>query len=365
VEYLNVEISCSNVHKSRTFGLVARRLPAMDQLPVVYDPLGEALHGLRMSGAFYCRCEFTAPWGLALPEMPDTLMFHVVTSGRCWLEVEGAEGRLLHPGDLALVPHGEGHRMSSEPGTPGHGLFDLPRAYQSDRYEVIRQGGGGSPSTIVCAAIAFDHPAARNLVEALPRLICVEAADSPQADWIASTVRLITAEARHLRPGGEGVITRLADVLVIQAIRHWIDSDPAARTGWLDAMRDPQIGRAIALMHHDPAQPWTIAALAGEVAMSRSAFAARFTALVGEPPLQYLTRWRMQVAMTLLEDPASSIGDVALQLGYRSEAAFSRAYKRFTGMSPGAVRRRRLPASAAETPSTRYGAPARITPTPE
>ena len=135
------------------------------------DPLGEALHVLRMSGTFYSRCEFTAPWGLVLPEFPGSLMFHVVTSGRCWLEVEGAEPRLLQPGDLALVPHGEGHRLASELRVPGAGLFDLPREYLSERYEIIRQGGGGAAMSLVCGTVRFDHPAAHHLVKVLPRLI--------------------------------------------------------------------------------------------------------------------------------------------------------------------------------------------------
>jgi AraC-like DNA-binding protein len=310
----------------------------MSQIPAVSDPLGEALYFLRMSGVFYCRCEFTAPWGLELPEFRDTLMFHVVTSGRCWLEVESEEDRLLQPGDLALVPHGEGHRMSSEPGIATVPLFDLPRVIETDRYEVIRQGGDGAPATIICGAVSFDHPAARNLVQALPKVICVDAAQSPQLDWIQSTLRLMAAEAKEQRPGGEALITRLADILVIQAIRSWIDQDPGARTGWLNALRDQQIGRAIALIHQEPAREWTVERLAHEVAMSRSAFAARFTALAGETPMHYVARWRMQVAMSTLKNGSVTVSEVANQLGYQSEAAFSRAFKRFTGMPPGRAR---------------------------
>jgi hypothetical protein len=207
--------------------------------PIPVDALGEALHFLRMSGTFYSRCEFTAPWGLVLPPMPGSLMFHVVTSGRCFLEVEGAEPRLLRPGDLALVPHGDGHQLASEPGMPGARLFDLPRELVSERYEVLRQGGGGEAASLVCGAVRFDHPAAHRLVDVLPGMITVEATDSPRMDWIRSTVRLMAAEATELRAGGEKVITRLADVLVIQAIRSWLEQDPAAQTGWLGALRDP------------------------------------------------------------------------------------------------------------------------------
>ena len=306
------------------------------------DPLGEALHSLRMNGVFYSRCEFTTPWGLALPAFPATLMFHVMTSGRCWLEVEGAEPRVLQAGDLALVPHGEGHRLSSAPDAPAVALFDLPREYESARYEILRQGGGGPAMSLVCGVVRFDHPAARQLVSLLPRLIVVEASSMSQPEWLQSTVRFIAVEARELRPGGETVITRLADIIVIQAIRAWIEQDPTARTGWLGALRDRQIGGALALIHRDPARDWTVAGLAEEVAMSRSAFAARFAALVGEPPMHYLARWRMQVAQTWLNEDDATLGEIADRLGYQSEAAFSRAFKRVLGVSPGTARRNGL-----------------------
>jgi len=311
----------------------------MDEPLTPVDPLGVALHFLRMSGTFYCRSEFTAPWGLELPAMKDWLMFHVVTSGRCWLEVKGAEHRLLHRGDLALVPHGEGHRLASEPGIAAARLFDLPREQVSERYEILRHGGGGAATRLVCGAVRFDHPAAHHLVTLLPRMITVEAWVSPETDWIQSTLRFMAAEARELRPGGETVITRLADILVIQAIRSWIAQDPAAQNGWLGALQDKQIGRAISMIHRDPSRSWTVASLANEVAMSRSAFAARFTQLVGEPVMHYAARWRMDVALRLLREDRLPIGDLAGRLGYESEAAFSRAFKRFIGVSPGAARR--------------------------
>jgi AraC-like DNA-binding protein len=292
-----------------------------------------------MTTTFYSRCEFSAPWGLELPPFEGTMMFHVVTAGRCWLEVEGAQPVLLQPGGLALVPHAGGHRLASEPGMAGPHLFDIPREDISERYEVIRQHGGGASTRLICGTARFDHPAARRLVGMLPPVIDIEATESPELGWVQSTLHFIAAEARELRPGGETVITRLADILVIQAIRAWIERDPAARRGWLGALRDPQIGRAITLIHRDPARGWTVAALASEVAMSRSAFAARFAELTGEPPMQYVARWRMLLAQTWLEEDGATIGEIADRLGYRSEAAFSRAFKRHQGVSPGAVRR--------------------------
>ncbi len=309
------------------------------------DPLGEALHLLRMNGAFYCRSELSSPWGLTLPPMPTYLWFHVVTSGRLWLEAGDAEPRLLGPGDLALVPRGEGHVLRSEPGAAAPGILDLERELLSDRYEILRHGGGGSPTTLICGAVRFDHPAARNLVEILPQILHVEAG-SPHTERRPAILGLMGAEARELRPGGEAVITRLGDVLVIQAIRSWLETDPAARVGWLGALQDRQIGPAIALIHRDPARAWTVASLANQLAMSRSSFAARFTALVGEPAMAYVARWRMQIAVAALRDEGATVAELADRLGYRSEAAFSRAFKRVTGRSPGAVRRMQPPIDA-------------------
>jgi AraC-like DNA-binding protein len=309
-------------------------------LPSSADPLGEALHFLRMSGTLYCRSEFTAPWGLDLPPLRDCLMFHIVAAGECWLEVEGASPTRLQTGSFALVPHGRGHRLASEPGAASIGLFDAPTEHISDRYDAIRFGGGGAPATLVCGAVTFDHPAAADLVRLLPPVITIDAWRAPELEWVQTTLGFIAAEAREPRAGGETVITRLADILVIQAVRAWLDRDAGARTGWLGALRDPQIGRVIRRIHREPGQAWSVAAMAHMAGMSRSAFAARFTALVGEPAMKYVARWRMNVASTALREGRVTIAALAEQLGYESEAAFSRAFKRTIGEWPGAVRRR-------------------------
>jgi AraC-like DNA-binding protein len=303
------------------------------------DPLGEALHLLRMDGAFYSRAELSAPWGMTLTPMPDHLWFHVVTVGRVLLEIEGADPTWLQPGDFALVPHGNGHRLRSEPGVAAPDVLDLDLEHVSERYEIIRHGEGGAPTTLVCGAVRFDHPAARHLVGILPRLVFVAASDASRAAWMHNAFQLMAAEARAFKPGGEAVITRLADILVIQAIRSWIETDPAARSGWLGALQDRQIGRALALIHRDPARAWTVAALADESPMSRSAFAARFTELVDEPAMRYVTRWRMHLALHALRTEEVTVGELADRLGYRSEAAFARAFKRVIGAAPGGIRR--------------------------
>jgi AraC-like DNA-binding protein len=269
------------------------------------------------------------------------MWFHVVNAGRCWLEVGGEEPRHLQRGDFALVPHGQGHLLVSEPGAPTPRVDALEYDYASDRYAILRHGGGGSPTSLVCGTVRFGHPAARNLVGLLPRTIVIDGAalPAPEADWMQSTLRLIAAEGRELRPGGEAVITRLSDILVIQANRAWIAAAPAGQTGWLGALQDPRIGRAMSLVHRDPAAPWSVASLARASAMSRSAFAARFTELVGEPVMHYVTRWRMQVAVDWLQHDDAAVAELAARLGYESEAAFSRAFKRIVGVSPGAARR--------------------------
>jgi AraC-like DNA-binding protein len=303
------------------------------------DPLGEALHSVRMDGAFYCRSELTAPWGLTLPAMGGYVWFHVVTAGAMVLEAPGAEPVALRPGDLALVPHGAGHVLRGEPGAPVPGILELEREEVSPRYEILRHGGGGAPTGLVCGAVRLGHPAARRLVAALPAILHIPAAQTLESGWMDGTLRLMAAEARTLRPGGEAVITRLADILVIQTLRTWIEHDPAARRGWLGALRDRHVGRALALIHREPARDWTVESLAAELAMSRSAFAARFTALVGEPAMQYVTRWRMHLALDQLAGGDATVAELADRLGYRSEAAFARAFKRVIGSPPGAVRR--------------------------
>jgi AraC-like DNA-binding protein len=311
------------------------------------DPVGEALHFLRMDGAFYCRSELSAPWGLTLDPMPGYLWFHVVTTGAALLEADQDHARWLHPGDVSLVPHGNGHILRSEPGVPAPGILELELEHPSDRYEILRHGGGGAPTTLICGAVRFDDPVARNLVGILPPMVYIQAADEPRASWMQAVFKLMAAEARAFQPGGEAVITRLADVLVIQAIRAWIETAPAARTGWLGALQDPQVGRALALIHREPARAWTVASLARELAMSRSAFAARFTQLVDEPAMQYLTHWRMQLAHHALATEGATVAELAGRLGYQSEAAFARAFKRVTGVAPGAVKRGGQPRPAA------------------
>jgi AraC-like DNA-binding protein len=303
------------------------------------DPLGQALYALRMNGTFYCRSELTEPWGLAMPPFEGCLWFHVVTSGVCTLEVGGAPPQRLAPGDFALVPHGQGHRLYTAPDVPCPAVDTLPQEMPSERYSLLRHGGGGAATTLVCGVVAFDTSRAGDLLALLPEIIHIDASSLAHWEWMPSMLRFMGDEAKALRPGGETLITRLSDILVIQAIRLWLERDPGARTGWIGALQDPQIGHAILLVHHEPARDWSVASLAAEVAMSRSAFTARFTQLVGESPMAHVRRVQMQVALAHLRDRTSTVGKLADRFGYQSEAAFRRAFKRILGVAPGAVRR--------------------------
>lgn len=302
------------------------------------DPLGEALYYLRMTGLFYSRCVFTAPWGLELPVLPGFVMFHAVMRGSCWLDLGDGESVQLRAGDVVLVPHGEGHWLKDLPGSPATSLWDTPRIAVSERYDLLQLDGGGERTDLICGAVRFEHAAAANLMAVLPRLLQIESGASAQGEWVQSTLRYMATEARTLRLGGEAVITRLSDVLVIQAIRNWLEESDAAQGGWLGALRDEKIGRVLTAIHREPARAWSVASLADEVAMSRSAFAARFTELVGQPAMAYVTWWRMQVALGLLRNECLTAAEASDRVGYGSEAAFSRAFTRTIGFSPGSAR---------------------------
>ncbi len=302
--------------------------------------VARVLQSLRMRGTFYCHAELSEPWALEMPALADSLSFHVVTSGSCWLRLPGSEPFELRAGDLALVPHGLGHELLSSPeARPALRVELLPQNYVGDGYSVLRHGGAGRSAQLICGVVSFDDPAARELMRRLPRILYLRGDSVVASSAIRDTLRLMASELSRQQPGGEAVATRLADILIIQAIRSWLEADAEARTGWLLALQDERIGRVLEAMHSEPGREWNLDNLARTATMSRSMFSARFTSLVGETPIAYLTRWRMNLAESRLREGRSTVAALAAELGYRSEAAFNRAFTRLVGHTPGSVRR--------------------------
>ncbi len=300
------------------------------------DALTQVLHDLRLSDSHYCRSELSNPWGLDIPAICGAI-FHFVATGECWVRHKHATAQ-LKAGDLVLFPHGNGHYVGTSAEGSGMPIFDLPVERLGRASSVLRHGGGGQPTLLICGSVHFDT-INRPLVELLPEMMLVSAYTGVHEAWLGSTLEAMMAEAQTPRPGSETVITRLADILIIGAVRSWLESSPESRTGWLGALRDARIGRALAIIHRQAERSWTVASLAAEVHMSRAVFAERFTELVGAPPMQYLTRWRMQLASVWIRDERLSLSEVAERLGYGSDASFSRAFKRHMGQPPGALKR--------------------------
>ena len=303
------------------------------------DPLGEILHLLKLTGTFYCQSRLSAPWGIEVPAFEDVMSFVMVTGGRAWLTAGSGDPLAVEQGDLVLLTGVCEHRLQSDPDAPVVGLDALPIRKITEIYETLDYGGGGDVTAVTYGIVRIDHAAGGMLMDLLPDVLKIDTWSGESGSWLQATLQFIAREARTLRPGGETVITRLADVVVIEAIRNWINTAPEADRGWLKGARDPQIGRAIVAIHRAPAQDWTVESLAREAGMSRSAFAARFTELIGQPAMRYLVWWRMQLARERLLRTSQSLAVIASDLGYRSEPSFCRAFKRVFGHPPGQVRR--------------------------
>ncbi len=243
----------------------------------------------------------------------------------------------LLPGDVIVFPQGDPHTMASSPDAP---VFHSDPSAAPARYPTIVRIGNESDrnSAFVCGFLGCDRRPFNPLLATLPRRLHLRGLSQ---GWLGVFTREVVEESQRGRPGGECVLTRLAELMFIQVVRQYLETLPAEQTGWLAGLRDPIVGQALALLHARPRHQWTLAELAGEVAGSRSKLAERFNALVGQPPIQYLTQWRMQLAANLLSRTGSKVAAVAAEVGYGSEAAFSRAFKKATGLSPGSWRARR------------------------
>jgi AraC-like DNA-binding protein len=300
------------------------------------DVLSEVLAEVRLESTLYARFAVTAPWAVAYPE-GETAGFHVVTQGGCVLEMAG-ERIELDAGDFVVLPHGTAHTLRSRgidaPVTPVESFVGAAEGFGE-----VEHGGGGEAAGYLCGAFHFADSRRNPVLAALPPLIHVRGENGRVLPWLELSLQMVACEASSRRAGGATVLARLADILFVQAVRAHLASLPEHSAGWLGALRDPQIGRALSLIHREPERPWTVGSLAAAVFMSRSSFAERFTRRVGQPPLAYLAAWRMYRAGRLLRSGNVRMAEVAQRLGYGSEAAFSTAFKRWAGVSPGAYRR--------------------------
>jgi AraC-like DNA-binding protein len=301
------------------------------------DVLTDVLETLRARAACYARVAAHGPFAFALSES-ENACFYVALEGRASVSVDG-ELIELGAGELVLLPHGTAHSVHDRPDTDARPLSELLSFCDRRAPATLELGSGGERAVLVCGRIVLDDGAHHPLLPVLPKVIALRVHDGQAADWLAPTLSFLAAEASTALPGSRTVVSRLADILFIQVVRAHLTSAPEQVSGWLGALRDPQIGTALGCMHEDPAHPWTVEKLAHKVAMSRSSFAARFADIVGEPPLHYLTRWRMQKARSLLREGQTPLSEVAARIGYDSEAAFSKAFKRAVGEAPGAYRR--------------------------
>lgn len=305
------------------------------------DVLADVLDSLKLRGRFFCQTELSAPWSLSFAA-GFFAHFHVVERGTCWLQTDGVSGAVAHEeGDLVLViPRGQGYQLSDRPGTPSVPLTELIGNSQGGLRAVIKHGGGGSRTELICGAFEYQGPQANAALAVLPLWIRVPKRERHANQWLNSTLRFLRKETKHASLGSETIVARLIDVIFVEAVRTWLKDQPRGAAGWLGALRDPAIGAALGLLHKNPEKAWTVPSLAAQVGMSRSPFAARFAALVGQSPMSYLKRWRLQLAARLLREQNLSLAAIAEQVGYESAAAFSRVFKREFRVSPGQYRRR-------------------------
>jgi AraC-like DNA-binding protein len=303
------------------------------------DVLSDLLSRARARGAVFAHSTLHPPWGLALGD-DAPLAVHAVIRGEVWLRTPGGELR-LSAGDVALVPRTRdrtGHAIAHAPGAPTVPLAGALAAMAvPGRPRRFVNAGEGGATEVMCGAYAFDGDLCDTLLSALPPAAVVRAGDG--GPGLRATLNLLADELAGDGPGHQTVLDRLLDLLLVHALRAHLADPAAARPGWHRALDDPPVAAALARLHDDPARAWTVASLAAEAGLSRAAFARRFAAAVGEPPLAYLTRWRMRLAEELLRRPGTTLAGVALAVGYASEFAFSAAFKRERGLAPAAWRR--------------------------
>lgn len=297
------------------------------------DVLSLVAETFRLRGSVGGVCSLASPWGYEMPSSDHAALL-VVTRGRVHFELSSGKRPPLElaPGDVVAMPHGDGYAMRDDPRTPVRPFEEIKGS---------RDAGDRVSTEFVGMCCQLEGGRNNPFARALPPLIHCRGNDGHVVRWLEPTVRLLASEAASSTPGRVTVLNRLAEIVFVQLIRSWIDEVPDGAGGWLRALGDPQVGGALEAIHAEPGSPWTVASLAGRAGMSRSAFAERFRNLVGEAPLEYLTRWRMQKAASLLESGAASVKEVVATSGYASEAAFRVAFKKYMGAPPAAYRNER------------------------
>jgi AraC family transcriptional regulator, alkane utilization regulator len=333
------------------------------------DVLSDVLGVMRLSAAVFFTAEFSAPWALrspnpellaplVLPQAECVSLFHILLDGECFIAYDTHAAVRLAPGDILVFPHGDSHTMRSTDAAATTRLeYVLSRA-APDALPRVSLGGGGRTSRFICGYLNCDQRFAP-LFATLPTMLLVRAgnryatiealgrggeraAPVPHGSsaWLETTLRFTVSEANSARPGNDAMLRRLTELMFVEIIREYMQQLPQGERGWLAGLKDPHVGKALHLLHADPMRNWTVDELAHQVAMSRSALAQRFTRLIGEAPIRYLANWRMQLAKQMLRDGAGdSIQAVATRVGYESEPAFNRAFKRATGSPPAAWRK--------------------------
>jgi AraC-like DNA-binding protein len=308
------------------------------------DALSETLRVVHLVGAIFINGRFTAPWcyqspranaaaPLLEPGAERVIIFHLITQGDCVVELLGQPPLRLIAGDVVIFPQGDAHRMASEPGlTPARGS-PLDKVL-SRRPRYLTYGGGGAATSLVCGYLACDNRLAQILLAGLPSIVRVNVRGSNAGAWLESSVRYALTEAHSPRPGGSGVLAKLAEVLFIEVLRLYMSEQSAGQTGWLAGVGDRIVGGALNAMHKRPAHPWTLEELARSAGTSRSVLAERFQHLMGSSPMQYLTQWRMLLASNLLRRSNAPLARIAEDVGYKTDTAFSRAFRREFGVPP-------------------------------